>query len=185
MTESFKPVFEGVHGALKSGDAPALATFAADSRQVSGLRSEVQARDFTYTVDEPPELGGTDEGPNPVEYILGGLAACQEITYRLYADQLGIPLDGVSVTVKGDIDLRGFFAVDDGVRPGFQNVTVEVEFDSPASDTELQELKETVDTHCPVLDILSNATPTELFWGRGAKDTAAPEETASAPAAAE
>ena len=179
MTDSFKPVFEGVHEALKSGEAPALATFAVDSRQVSGLRSEVAARDFTYTVDEPPELGGSDQGPNPVEYILGGLASCQEITYRLYADKLGIPLDGVSVTVKGDIDLRGFFAVDDEVRPGFQNVTVEVEFDSPASDAKLQELKKTVDAHCPVLDILRNATPTELFWDRGAKRA---ETTATAAA---
>lgn len=178
MTQSFKPVFEGVHEALKTGEAPALATFAVDSRQVSGLRSEVQARDFSYTVDEPPELGGSDQGPNPVEYILGGLAACQEITYRLYADKLGIPLDGVSVKVKGDIDLRGFFAVDDQIRPGFQNVTVEVEFDSPASDSKLQELKKTVDAYCPVLDILRNATPTELFWGRGAKRAATAQAAA-------
>ncbi len=167
MTASFKPVFEGVHEALKSGAAPALATFAVDSSQIAGLRSEVAARDFSFTVDEPEELGGSNAGPNPVEYILGGLAACQEITYRLYADKLGIPLDGVSVKVKGDIDLRGFFAVDDTVRPGFENVTVEVEFDSPASDAKLQQLKQTVDAHCPVLDILRNATPTELFWGRG------------------
>lgn len=182
MTESFKPVFDGVHEALKSGEAPALATFAVDSSQVSGLRSETKARDFTFTVDEPPELGGSDQGPNPVEYVLGGLAACQEITYRLYADKLGIPLDGVSVKVKGDIDLRGFFAVDEAVRPGFENVTVEVEFDSPASDAKLQELKRTVDAHCPVLDILRNATPTELFWGRGGKRAETAETAATAAA---
>ena len=183
MTESFKPVFDGVHEALKTGEAPALATFVADSRQVSGLRSEVTARDFTYTVDEPPEVGGSDQGPNPVEYILGGLAACQEITYRLYADKLGIPLDGVSVTVKGDIDLRGFFAVDEEVRPGFENVTVEVAFDSPASDAKLQELKHIVDAHCPVLDILRNATPTELFWGRSEKRRSTDSDAAATAAA--
>jgi putative redox protein len=30
-------------------------------------------------------LVGTDKAPNPVEYVLAALGACQEITYRLYA----------------------------------------------------------------------------------------------------
>jgi putative redox protein len=59
-------------------------------------------------------LGGADTAPNPVEYILAALGSCQEITYRLYADALGIPLNGVSVELTGAIDLRGF-STSDGV----------------------------------------------------------------------
>jgi hypothetical protein len=64
----------------------AIATFSVDSRQ-------------------------TDTGPNPVEAVLAALATCQEITYRAYATTLGIPLESVSVTLEGSLDLRGFFAV--------------------------------------------------------------------------
>lgn len=32
----------------------------------------------------------------------GPLATCQEITYRLHADALGIPLDDVSVKLEGE-----------------------------------------------------------------------------------
>ncbi|HCX87050.1 MAG TPA: hypothetical protein DG761_03415 [Gammaproteobacteria bacterium] len=40
--------------------------------------------------------------------VLAALAACHEVTYRLYADALGIPLDEASVSVTGHSDARGF-----------------------------------------------------------------------------
>ena len=116
---NFQPIVEETQQALRDDPALASASFAVASRQIEGLCSEVTARDFKLTVDEPEILGGTDRGPNPVELVLAALASCQEITYRLYADSLGIPLDGVSVKVTGDLDLRGLFAVDKSVRPGF------------------------------------------------------------------
>lgn len=148
--------------ALTSAPDAAVATFRAESRQEEGLRSRVSTRSFTVHVDEPPALGGTDTAPNPVEYALAALATCQEITYRLHADALGIQLDGVSVTVEGDIDLRGFFAVDPAIRPGFRAIRGTVTLDSPAGESELTRLKAHVDAHCPVLDLLSNSTPVEL-----------------------
>jgi uncharacterized OsmC-like protein len=117
---------------------------------------------LTVTVGEPPSLGCGDAGPNPVELVLAALATCQEITYRAYATAMGVPLDGVFVKLEGDLDLRGFFAVKDGVRPGFTTVRGVVELRSPASASELENLKAVVDAHCPVLDILSAPTPVEL-----------------------
>ena len=113
--------------------------------------------------------GGTDTGPNPVELVLAALGTCQEITYRLYADALGIPLRGVSVKVEGDLDPRGFFAVDGGqTRPGYRGVRATVVLDSPAPEAELKRLRETVDRHCPVLDIIRNPVPVETKLARGA-----------------
>jgi uncharacterized OsmC-like protein len=132
------------------------------SRGKDGLHREVRVRDFSLTVDEPPELGGTDQGPNPVEYALAALATCQEITYRLHADAMGIPVNDVSVTLEGELDLRGFFGAAEGVRPGFQWIEGKVSFDSPASPEELARLKRAVDAHCPVLDLLRNETPVRL-----------------------
>jgi uncharacterized OsmC-like protein len=159
MSDSFKQLFEATQQALRENPDAAKATFTAASRQVEGLKSEVTTRQFTFAVDEPSDLGGTDTGPNPVEYVLAALATCQEITYRLYADKLGIPLDGVSVDLEGGLDLRGFFAVDDNIRPGFRSVSAVVRIDSPASEADIARLRETVDAHCPVLDILRNVTP--------------------------
>jgi putative redox protein len=159
QTTGLGAVFDQVAETINHNPGKALAHFEVQSRQIRGLHSEVETRDFIFTVDEPKSLGGQDLGPNPVELILAAIASCQEITYRLYADRLGIPLKGVSVSVKGDIDLRGLFALDPGVRPGLRGLDIQVDLNSPASQAELDRLKRTVDTHCPVLDIIRNATP--------------------------
>jgi uncharacterized OsmC-like protein len=90
------------------------------------------------------------------------LATCQEITYRAYATALGVPLDSVSVKLEGRLDLRGFFAVSDAVRPGFSSVRGSVSLKSSASSEKLAELKRIVDAHCPVLDILRAPVPVDL-----------------------
>ena len=164
MTDfAFAPLVRDTRAALAAAPAGAtVTTFRADSRQAAGLRSDVRIRDFEVAVDEPSILGGQDTAPNPVELALAALATCQEITYRLHADHLGIPLDGVAVSLEGDIDLRGFFGVDETVRAGFTAIRGTVTLDSSASATDLDRLKAHVDARCPVLDLLSNATPISL-----------------------
>ena len=166
MSKNYKEVYDATRNALQGAPEQAKVTFAAVSRQVAGLRSEVEVRQFNFAVDEPEELGGADSAPNPVELLLASLASCQEITYRLYADALNIPLTGVAVRIEGDLDLRGFFAAADGVRPGYQSIRATVRLDSPAPAAELTRLKETVDRHCPVLDIVQRATPVEINYER-------------------
>jgi putative redox protein len=159
---SFAQLFKDTRSALSEDEAHAIARFDVSSQGKNGLHREVRIRDFSVEVDEPPALGGQDKAPNPVEYALAALATCQEITYRLHADALGIPLRDVSVRLEGELDLRGFFGAAEGVRPGFRRITGEVHFDSSASKEELARLKVVVDAHCPVLDLFSNATPVEI-----------------------
>jgi len=128
---ALKDVIVATQADLRANPEHANATFAADSRQVDGLRSETKIRQFSLTIDEPEKLGGTDTGPNPVELVLAALATCQEITYRAYATALGIPLESVAVKLEGALDLRGFFAVKDGVRAGFKKGARQAEHPFP------------------------------------------------------
>ena len=162
MSVQLKQVFTDNHSTLKAHPEQAVATFAVESRGHAGLHRRVSIRDFSIDVDEPPGLGGTDRAANPAEYALAALATCQEITYRLHAAALGIPLEDVSVSLEGDVDLRGFFAAKEGIRPGFQEIRGRVRFDSTASPEDLQRLKEVVDAHCPVLDLFRHATAVRL-----------------------
>lgn len=49
--------------------------------------------------DEPVELGGTDAGPTPFEYLRAALAACTSLTLRIYADRKKWSLEAVDTYV--------------------------------------------------------------------------------------
>jgi uncharacterized OsmC-like protein len=89
-----------------------------------------------FTFDEPEALGGTNIAANPVEYALAALGSCQAITYRVWAAQLGVKLDKVEIGIDGDIDLRGFFAIDDRIRAGFNAVLDAPKFARPSLQSE-------------------------------------------------
>jgi uncharacterized OsmC-like protein len=94
--------------------------------------------------------------------VLAALAACQEVTYLLYVDALGIPLRHVSVKAEGVQDPQGFLGLDETSRAGFQRVHVVVTLDSSAPAADLERLKATVDRDCPVLDDLRTPIPVLL-----------------------
>jgi uncharacterized OsmC-like protein len=158
---SLKSLFEDNRSAMAADPAKAAAEFAVTGKLVGQTEVAVRARGHELTVDEPPVLAGTDLGANPVEHALIALASCQAITYRFWAAQLGIELESVDVVAEGDLDLRGFFGVDDAVRPGFSAVRLKVTPAGPESAERYQQLADAVDAHCPVHDLFSHATPIE------------------------
>ncbi|HEU5144705.1 MAG TPA: OsmC family protein [Dermatophilaceae bacterium] len=119
----------------------------------------VSAGRHEFTIDEPASLGGTDLGANPVDHLLAALGACNVITYQVWADKLGIALDGVDIELAGDLDIRGFFGIDPDVRPGFQGIEARVTLRGPETPERYVQLREAVETHCPVLDNLTNGVP--------------------------
>ncbi|MEO0855027.1 MAG: hypothetical protein AAFY15_16205 [Cyanobacteria bacterium J06648_11] len=52
-----------------------------------GFGDRTYARDFTWTIDEPEEVGGTNAGPNPQEMILSALNACVVATFAADSGQ--------------------------------------------------------------------------------------------------
>ncbi|BDU07563.1 OsmC family protein [Nocardia cyriacigeorgica] len=140
-----------------SGNAQVVFRAAAVPR--GRVASSITARSHTLEVDEPPTLGGDDAAANPVEVYLAALLSCQVVTYRFWAQRLGITVDELSLTAEGDLDVRGFFGLDESVRPGFQQVRVRVRVRGPETDERYAELQRAVEAHCPVLDLTTGTTP--------------------------
>jgi len=145
--------------AVADDPANAQAVFAAQGTLVGVTEVDIRTGVHTFKVDEPPALGGANVAANPVQFALASLGSCQAITYRFWAEQLGIAFDSLSVRVEGDLDIRGFFGFDDAVRPGFSAIRVEVTVTGPESLGRYQELAAAVDAHCPVLDLFKNPVP--------------------------
>ena len=162
MSNSLKETINNLQKDFSANPENAVVQYESTSILKEGLQSNVQLRDHKLIVDEPKSFGGKDEGPSPVELILAALATCQEITYKAFATALGINLESVSVNLNGTLDLQGFLGLNKNTRPGFQNITGNVDIKSSSSQTEIDKLISIVNQHCPVLDILTKGVPIKL-----------------------
>ena len=159
---SFKEIFRHKQEILRNRPDKCRVEVSAESRLVELFRSQVRTRDFEVVIDQPDNMGSTDRGPRPSEILLAALAACHEVTYRLYADAMDIDLKNISVSVTGVSDARGFFDVGEDVAAGFSEVYGEIRIESDASDDDIERLREAVNRHCPVLDDLRKPVKVEL-----------------------
>lgn len=162
---SFNELIEQTKVALQEDPNATEVSLETGSELLEGTEVEVRVGERRIRADEPEKLGGTDTAPNPVEYALAALGSCQAITYRVWADRLGLSLDRVRVHVAGDLDLKGFFGLDPSTRPGFGGVDVRVELDGPEEEESYKRLFQVVNRHCPVLDLFENPVPVELRFG--------------------
>ena len=136
--QNFKDIYEQKQAILRKRPDKCQVEVSAQSHLVEAFRSQVTTRGFEIIVDQPGNMGSTDQGPRPSEYVLAALAACHEVTYRLYADAMEIDLKDISVSVTGKSDARGFFNVDEAVSAGFSEVVGTIDIVSDASDEDLE-----------------------------------------------
>lgn len=157
LKDTLSKVILGIQNDPKQADA----VFRANSKLTDGFLAQVNIRDFNFLSDEPEDLGGKNQGPNPVEYVLGAFAACQEIVIKAYATVLGIEVSSVHVDVEGDLDLHGFFNLSDE-RAGFTGVRYTTTIETNETNSEkLKQLEDFSTKRCPVLDIIQNPVPLE------------------------
>jgi putative redox protein len=64
------------------------------------FRTEIITGAKMVIADESEDLGGTNQGPAPGEFLVVSLASCTAITVRMYADRKKWPLDKISVEVN-------------------------------------------------------------------------------------
>ena len=125
-----------------------MATITADL--VDGYRVVISNGRHHWSADEPLELGGSDEGPNPYELLLGALAACTSITLSMYAKRKAIPLESISVRYEFDrVHAEDCAACDDDASGFIEQVTSEIFVEGDFSEEQRQRLEE-VARRCPV-----------------------------------
>ena len=162
----------GTIDAVKETPAIAEFKFRADNKWVKGGHNRTTIKEFYgaqevhpheksfhLDADEPPLLLGEDKGPNPVEYVLKGLAACVTTTIVYHAAAKGIEIKGIESRLEGDLDLRGFLGLSDDVPVGYKSIRIYFKIDADVSDEEKEELIRMGERYSPVFNTISDATP--------------------------
>ena len=118
-----------------------------------------KTRQFKLIIDEPEGLGGTDEGANPVEYILAGLAGCLNVVGHIVAKELGFTIDKLKIELVGNINPDRLFGVSDNERAGFKKIDLKLIPETDAPVEILVKWLKIVQKRCPIKDNLMNITP--------------------------
>jgi putative redox protein len=79
----------------------------ATAGRTAGFTHRVEIRQHELTADEPHDLGGEDQGPNPQELLAAALASCTAITIEMYAERKGWDVGALEVNCEYEQAERG------------------------------------------------------------------------------
>ena len=136
--------------------------FSVNGESNSTTQFVAKARHFKLVVDEPEELGGTDEAANHVEYILAGLAGCINVVGHLVAKELGFVISKLNIDISGEINPDKLLGISNHERAGFQSIQINLNPETEADIVTLSQWLKIVEDRCPVKDNLRNETPVRL-----------------------
>lgn len=110
-----------------------------------------------------PGVGGVGDVPCSGELLLASLAACQEITLRMVAANMGIELEELEVSVEGDWDPRGTLAMGAQYPVGLTGIrcTTRVVVRQDERGDRAERLLRSAEKYCVILDTLRGGVPVE------------------------
>lgn len=133
----------------------------AEVESLGGLQLKCSARGFEFIIDEPENVGGTNEAMNPLEALLCSLGACKMMVVRFFYQAKQINLKSMRVEILGEIDsdrLKG----KPNVKIGFSKIITNYYIDADNTDEEIKDLVAFIETTCLVKDTIVNAPEMEL-----------------------
>lgn len=113
------------------------------STRTGTFKQSVRIRDHQLTADERKDLGGTDEGPDPLELLAASLASCTAVTMEMYASHKGWDI--------GDVEVEAQFSpADRGCPTRFSMV---LKFPDDLTEEQIDRLR-VIAAKCPVHRVL-------------------------------
>ena len=109
-----------------------------------GIGGEEVQRQFSFDIDEPYELGGSNAFANPQEHLIAALNACITVGYVAQCSIRGITLEQLEIKTEGEIDLRGFLGIDSNVPPGYESLSYIVHIKGDGTEEQFTEIHEAV-----------------------------------------
>jgi uncharacterized OsmC-like protein len=130
--------------------------FKTNATAQSSTRSVVKARNFSLTIDEPIERGGTNEGPMPVEMVMAGLAGCTHVIANKLAAYHGTYFDSMEINIATTMDSRGTRLIEPIDIP-FPKVTINITVETSGPEEAVDQVMADLRNHCAVSKMLQQS----------------------------
>jgi uncharacterized OsmC-like protein len=144
-------------------DAARITLRATGSTADGAMSCSVDLGRALYAAGAHPGVGGSGSAACSGDLLLAALAACAQLTCQMVAANMGLEGVAVSVTVEGDLDLRGTLGSAD-VAVGFEAIRIRFGLSGDVPAERLDKLKERTDRYCVVLQTLLAPPPIEALW---------------------
>jgi uncharacterized OsmC-like protein len=119
-----------------------------------------------YAAGAHPGVGGGETAACSGDLLLGALAACAQLTCQMVAANMGLSDLAISVTVEGDLDLRGTLGTAD-VPVGFEAIRVSFTVTGDVPAERIEKLRERTERYCVVLQTLLTPPALDATWTFG------------------
>jgi len=144
-------------------EAARITLRASGATQAGAMSCSVDIGRAIYAAEAHPGVGGPGEAACSGDLLLGALAACAQLTCQMVAANMGLEGTSVSVTVEGDLDLRGTLGTPD-VPVGFEAIRVHFALDGAIEPDRLERLKDRTERYCVVLQTLLAPPRIDAQW---------------------
>tara|TARA_B110000240_G_scaffold46834_1_gene53046 strand:+ start:79 stop:486 length:408 start_codon:yes stop_codon:yes gene_type:complete len=114
---------------------------------------EIKTTNHTVMVDEPESIGGSNQYPNPAQYLLSALASCTAITIKMYADNKKLNVGEINVDVKMKEVISSGKTI--------KKIVKAVQFEKPLEDDQIERLL-TIGSKCPISKLLEQPIEMEF-----------------------
>jgi uncharacterized OsmC-like protein len=162
LREIQRPLKEGYREDPKTAR---ITLTARGAREDTPMACSVDIGRAIYAAQAHTGVGGAGTAACSGDLLLGALAACAQLTCQMVAAAMGIELDGIEVTVEGDLDLRGTLGVDRDAPVGFSAIRVQYDLDAPGVPMDrLEQLKDRAERYCVVMQTLTSPPAIDATW---------------------
>ena len=87
--------------------------------------------------------------------LLEALVACAGVTLKAVATAIEIDLRDATVSAEGDLDFRGTLGVDKEAAVGFENIRLNFDLDTDASQEQIDTLIKLTERYCVVFQSIA------------------------------
>jgi uncharacterized OsmC-like protein len=148
----------------------AMITLRASGRIGENVTCKIETGKALVAAGLHPATGGTGTSACSGDMLLEALVACAGVTLNAVATALGIELRDAHLRAEGELDFRGTLGLAKDIPVGFQNIRLEIDLDTDASEEQLATLLRLTERYCVVYQTLMHP-PKFAIMRRRAEDS--------------